>query len=292
MTPRQLEKVKKLTDLLINDIISLEANEAVKFSYGPHAFLAATSILKISKSSLSTEFEFKCEQLPKNKEYPWEFIHWSNLESSIHHGDRKTIDKIPFKNTRVLNWRLLKIYVQSYYGNGFMEAKNAAYLKALLATHVTKHGFIQDKIMTFSHQYHIFSCFLLCRMRSQFNWSFLDTYIKNGFRLIVKEKIGKDHYLWRGRGQEQIFGYSALLYVSNFVNDDEGINTFDIVLNKFLSAYSSFGFLPLVVNNSNEKSLSEKVGWYGYNNYTDYLSITLLIMAILISECDNNNARI
>lgn len=272
-----------ISKVVYRDLLSEIKNVSATYTYGPFCSLAAMRNLGVGTRLEYTLIERKCSELDNNKEYPWEFIHWSILESGLTYHDIEKL-KYEFKGTRVLNWRLLAIFSKLFYGNKLEKIIQVIWLRILIFTHVRTNGLIQDRILTSSSQYHIFSCFLLCRMREKFGYQFLDSVIENAFEYIVRNKIGDKIYLWRGRGQQQIFGYAALLYVADYVGGSKGKKCMNDVLNLIREKYETRSRLPLVITNDHEFAQSDKVGWYGYNNYVDYKATLLLILSLIIEK--------
>ena len=291
MKPQKLNSLRSLGDSVYKDINESLAGKNHAFTYGPFTLIAAITNLGINDCKLTERAIKLCNKLTIDKNYPWEFIHWSIIEGHLNSSLFKKFDKRSFKNTRVLNWRLLKIFVKSITSSKIMKIYQKYLLKYYLLVYVNSNGFIHDRLLTYSHQYHIFSCFLLCRIRETTGFSFLDSYIDRAFCYIYQNKLGPDFYIWRGRGQEQIFGYAALLYVSDYVGGKEGDKCFNRVVRKLRKYYKKKTFLPLVINNNNELHQVNPVGWYGYNNYIDYKSVLLLIVSLLIKKHENSNEQ-
>lgn len=258
-------------------------NELSEYTYGPFCLLAAMNNLGYNSQPEFAQVKRKCSELKNNKEYPWEFIHWSILECGLTYHDIEGMI-YTFKGTRVLNWRLLAIFSKLFYGNKIEKFIQIIWLRILLFTHVKANGLIQDRILTSSSQYHIFSCFLLCRIREHYGYQFLDPVIEKAFEYIVSNKIGENFYLWQGRGQQQIFGYAALLYVADYVGGADGEKCLTDILNVICEKYEVLSKLPLVIANDQEILEADQVGWYGYNNYIDYKSILLLIFSLIMKK--------
>ncbi len=140
-----------------------------------------------------------------------------------------------------------------------------------------------------SLQYHCFSLVLLWDILQITGWGFVKTAVQRGHQAIGRFILANGDTLYIGRGQQQIFGYGALIYflaalaatgrqaaagqleqvwafVQAFQRED---GRFPLVLRPGESGY------PKIVDTSDPCWL----GWYGYNNLFDYLPFLGVMLA-------------
>jgi len=222
-----------------------------------------------------------CEQNSKEKDFPWEFVVYaiqrvnSKLENKL---------ELPFsldnsKGTRMLNWFLLRQLNLLFNGD---RNNKIILLKLLIAfkVYTNQDGLIQDELKTRSFQYHAFCLFLLCEIRDILpKQNFINRWLKQGAYFSIKNMLSDGSALWLGRGQEQIFGYGALIYSLEYVNQNicklptDKLSRLQKYVLEFQRADGSF---PLVLRKRELEPpnavFSEKLpGWYGYNTLYDYL---------------------
>ncbi|OQX86411.1 MAG: hypothetical protein B6D55_06140 [Candidatus Omnitrophica bacterium 4484_70.2] len=125
----------------------------------------------------------------------------------------------------------------------------------------------------------------------------------NATYFIADKMMPNGRTLYIGRGQEQIFGYSTLLYSLELAQLFLKKNFFEKKITKLLKLLTHFqrkdGSFPLVLN-ENEKNLSfhqtlsskALPGWYLYNTIFDYLPFAgvYLFESYRISQNENNNS--
>jgi hypothetical protein len=103
-----------------------------------------------------------------------------------------------------------------------------------------------------------------------------------GVNFIVNFILPNGDTLYIGRGQEQSFGYAALIYVLaqayQFTRDQLYLGDLNNLLQYLKSYQKQNGALPLVMNDlqgepiENNLFSTKCLGWYSYNNYFDYLA--------------------
>lgn len=148
------------------------------------------------------------------------------------------------------------------------------------------------RLSNLSLQYHCFSLALLQKLYTETDWP-LTQHIKYGIDAILQFTLPNGDTNYLGRGQQQIFGYAALLFVLSEFCKDTNNSTYATKWHKiwrfFLSYQREDLSWPLVLR-QDEKGFPEKVnisdprwlGWYGYNNYFDYLPL----LGAFLAQCD------
>jgi hypothetical protein len=154
------------------------------------------------------------------------------------------------------------------------------------------------RLRSMSLQYHCFSLALLWDIFQLTGWIELRKAIERGVMAILLFVLSNGDTLYLGRGQQQIFGYAALLYilaaVSNYSREQRIWQYWQRIWS-FVSSYQrSDGSFPLVLRQDEhgyphivDTSDPCWLGWYGYNNYFDYLpflGVYLARAAALLSD--------
>lgn len=154
------------------------------------------------------------------------------------------------------------------------------------------------RLRRMSLQYHCFSLALLWDICQLAGWIGLKEAVERGAMALLLFVLPNGDTLYLGRGQQQIFGYAALLYtlaaLSNYFSKQEIERPWQRIWN-FVSLYQrSDGSFPLVLRHGEydyphtvDTSDPRWLGWYSYNNYFDYLpflGVYLAQTAALISR--------
>lgn len=212
--------------------------------------------------------------------YSWEFVVYALQVSK-----KKTSFEIPKdldcyreKGTRMFNWFLLRVLNKKLCNEfGFIER-----IKLWIASkfYQESSGLIVDEFKTRSLQYHAFCLFLLAELLQfdlKIDW--LKEWFIKGVKFSLENVLLDGTAIYIGRGQEQIFGYGALLYALEFCHKrveklDELV--LERVSSKLLSFQRKNGSFPLVLRNREPEiefasfSKDNPPGWYGYNTLYDY----------------------
>lgn len=218
----------------------------------------------------------------RDSNFHWEFNNYALLEYHSMYGDKsilKYITKLKFKYLKSTNWTLLRATCKILNNS---DIKKAISEIDYALSFQDDSGLIWDHKKSKSIQYHIFSAALLGEISEKTK----DKNIKNHFleaaRFVHKLILKNGDSVYIGRGQEQLFGYGALLYVLEMAEKyiQNGIFRSDgIRVINFISNYArKNGSFPLVLRKE-EKGFPKKInvnnirylGWYPYNNYFDYL---------------------
>ena len=218
-------------------------------------------------------------QNEKNRDFAWEFVVYALQQTKRLNADAE----IPFdgyrsKGTRMFNWYLLRIQNKSLCD--CLSFIDLFTFRSLLKIYQTGTGLVLDEFKTRSLQYHAFSLFVMCNIFEQMpEQTWLKEHIVRGVRCSLDHILSDGTALFLGRGQEQIFGYGALLYVLDYCHTTIGQideTAIDLVARKLLSFQRHDGSYPLVLR-QREPELEmisfagdTPAGWYGYNTLYDY----------------------
>jgi hypothetical protein len=235
--------------------------------------------------------EMKVE-LNRPDESQWEFILYGLLPSF---ADDPVVKGEFFNswvesNPRVTNYRLLRALATMragrssrsraaiYGGWPTVRPPGSRYSLALPAT-----GFIQDRIGSYSSQYHAFSAALLFDLARETSFPFLMRRFRRATDVIVDLCLSNGDFNYVGRGQEQLFGYGSAIYALAAAYSVSGETGYLDALQSILGRLEKFqrpdGSLPLVLNELEQghdpavsnTDTSVQYGWYSYNNLFDYL---------------------
>ncbi|MCP4422731.1 MAG: hypothetical protein GY805_39485 [Chloroflexi bacterium] len=145
------------------------------------------------------------------------------------------------------------------------------------------------RLQKLSLQYHCFSLALLIDIYQLTKWAEVKKAIQAGIAGILPFVLPNGDTLYLGRGQQQIFGYGALLYALSAVNQLFEMADCAAAWQRvwhFVSRFQrSDGSFPLVLR-IGERGYPHEVntadpqwmGWYGYNNTFDYLPFLALYL--------------
>lgn len=235
---------------------------------------------KKSKNILINNFE----NINKNNpDFHWEFNNYAllnYLKSSNDKEVRKYLEPLKFKNTPVTNWTLLRS-VSRLMANqdtklAIKEAKNK------IEKFQLKSGLILDKKDDKSFQYHCFSMAMVAEIYEETKDEYFKSSFLHGIKFIRNFILSNGETLYIGRGQNQSFGYGALIYILSlaykYTNDKTLLGDLEKVYDFLIHFQNDDGSFPLVMNgikNDIPKVINPKdtnyAGWYPYNNYFDYL---------------------
>jgi hypothetical protein len=245
------------------------------------ALLAETSLLdETTKGILASSFD----SLDKGgSEFHWEFNNYALLhyKKCSHDGGFDDILALQrFKGTPCTNWTLLRSNAKlSFDGNDISAIDDA---KRVIKLRQQKNGLILDDLRVKSFQYHCFSLAMVVEIFEKTKDEFFLKAFLLGIRFIRNFILSNGDTLYVGRGQEQSFGYGALVYVLaqafSFTKDTTILEEIERVMAFLCRFQRDDGSFPLVMREG-EDTIPEKVdvndpqylGWYNYNNYFDYL---------------------
>ncbi len=180
----------------------------------------------------------------------------------------------PFKNNGVTNWILLRCLVNIRHNQ--QKERSAADAKHVIRFRQKRNGLVEDDVNVRSFQYHCFSLALIHELWSLTEDPFFELAFQKGLTFIKNFILIDGSSLYIGRGQEQLFGYASLVYI--LCLGDE-LDLLGKVVEHLKSYSNKNGVFPLVLREgevfpSYQPNLQTEgyLGWYGYNNYFDYLS--------------------
>jgi hypothetical protein len=191
-----------------------------------------------------------------------------------------------FDEIKVANWTLLRSTCRLLKG-GFLNVLRANFelMKVLLL--FQKNGFIFDEKGyekgSKSFQYHCYSVSLLGEIFDKAKKEFIRKRFLQGVNYLIPFILPNGDTLYIGRGQEQIFGYGALIYALEYAHKITKTAIYKqkakIVTSYLLKFQREDGSFPLVLRGGEEEYPGEIdtqddrfLGWYRYNSYFDYLS--------------------
>lgn len=277
----QIHSAYKLAEYLNKQI-----NENNSYMDLPTWGYSFSALFNYSLNIFKNEQEIALKLLHKqdlaNKEFSWEFVIFAALIMSQCNETKAIIPKeflnYREKGTRMFNWFLLrchnKILLRKDKFNTLIK------LKIALQLYQTKEGLILDEFKTRSLHYHAFCLFILAHIIKIHDTPWLRISFERGIKYSLQHILKDGTSLYIGRGQEQIFGYGALLYSLEFYNSNFTplkVSILDSVTDKITRFQRLNGSFPLVLRNifPEKENINFKdnqpYGWYGYNTLYDYL---------------------
>jgi hypothetical protein len=225
-----------------------------------------------------------------DKEFPWEFNNYAILKIIKYYpqyANRLCVDYCKNKGTPVTNWRLLRVVNEAMVKGNITKYTNE--LKTAIRL-ITNDGFICDEPNTRSFQYHCFSTFLIGQLYIIIKYKPIGKIFLKSALWIADKILSNGQTLYLGRGQEQIFGYGALLFVLELAYKLTDCSLFSEKATKVLDYLVTFqrddGSFPLVLRyNDKEHQLTtvndKPYGWFSYNTLFDYLPF----LGYCLTEC-------
>lgn len=214
-----------------------------------------------------------------DKSFSWEFTVYAMQRAVSHHYsiiEGQKINKYREKGTRMVNWTLLRQL--NRLNDGQAQVKPKLIISAIRKLFSTQEGLILDEWKTRSYQYHCFCLFVISEIYESYPSEFIKRWLLESCTFINNQALGSGCTLYIGRGQEQIFGYGALLFSLTYAEKKFGFNATS--LPKVWSYLKSFqrknGSMPLVLNKCQPEKenicyeTDRPSGWYGYNTLYDY----------------------
>ena len=142
-----------------------------------------------------------------------------------------------------------------------------------------RHGLICDRPGVRSLSYHAFCGGLLADIWEQRGFRWAGRAAVRAARFAAQFVLPNGDALYLGRGQQQIFGYGALLYLleaaARMTGESEFADLADRVFWRLTSFQRRDGSFPLVLREGEEpepwQPEASRPGWYSYNAYGDYL---------------------
>ena len=220
------------------------------------------------------------ERQETDRDFPWEFVVYAVQQTKrlLPTDTALPWDLRRSKGTRMFNWFLLRQLNRGWFGCHPLWTRTKLQIAKSLYT--TDEGMILDEFRTRSLQYHAFSLFLLCELAEQHpDAGFLRDWLEAGARFSSRHILADGSALWIGRGQEQIFGYGALIYALGYVHNRISPLGEPKVLERLQARLLPFqrsdGSFPLVLRRREPEPpdtccSDNPPGWYGYNCLYDY----------------------
>ncbi|XKE47223.1 hypothetical protein LG302_08885 [Halomonas organivorans] len=250
-----------------------------------YAFTALSAAIDDGKNNDTPLFNMAIERLEQqekhSKEYSWEFVVFAmqllHRFHQVNHPSVKKFARYRKKGTRMFNWFLLRVANKSM--DNRLTWHDRLSFRLALKIHMTGDGLILDELKTRSLQYHAFSLFVLIHIYQKVKSGWLKNAIIKAGSLSERLVMPDGTALYLGRGQEQIFGYGALIYSLEYINshlitlDNDKLSALS---ERVLSFQRSDGSFPLVLRYVDPElpgiafSRDRPPGWYGYNTLYDY----------------------
>lgn len=214
------------------------------------------------------------------KHYSWEFVVHAMQNARCMAPPTVPLPLLEHraKGTRMFNWFLLRQANRGRFST--WRWWTLLKLRTARALYTTRDGFIQDELRTRSLQYHAFCLYVLCELVHQHpRADFLKAWLVDGVRFSVQHLLHDGSALWLGRGQEQIFGYAALIRAMEFVHarlEPVPRRALHVLQDRLMAFQRPDGSFPLVLRRRQPEpeapcSADALPGWYGYNTLFDYL---------------------
>jgi hypothetical protein len=216
-------------------------------------------------------------------QFHWEFNNYAVLDY-LHNSEddsvRRFLEPLVFKNTPCTNWTLLRSNTRLIAG---IDTETAlAEAREKIRNFQLPSGLILDDPGVKSFQYHCFSMAMIAEIYENTHDDYFMNRFLHGVEFIRNFILSNGETLYIGRGQNQSFGYGALLYILalafKYTEDKTLLGDIGRVMEFLLRHRRGDGSFPLVMNGM-EKTIPEVIdmqdpefaGWYPYNNYFDYL---------------------
>lgn len=274
---------KDIASFLNNYLTNKNSFECRSF-YGETFSLAFLQRTKLLDANIKAKLFSSYEKIDKNdSQFHWEFNNYALLDYYQNSNDKsvkKYLIPLRFKNTPCTNWTLLRSNVRLQAGVGTELAIKEAKIK--INKFQLTSGLILDDPGVKSFQYHCFSMAMVGEIYEHTQDDYFKISFLKGVDFIRNFILLNGETLYIGRGQNQSFGYGALIYILSlsykFTEDKTLLGDIEKVTTFLLQYQREDGSFPLVMNGV-EKTIpkvinmqdEEFVGWYPYNNYFDYL---------------------
>lgn len=241
---------------------ALEANQDIDSN-----LLAQKALLHFQKQDKSDRF------------YSWEFVVYALNRASRLSSDPSIHDLLVYreKGTRMINWTLLRHLNRSYFDR--MGIWSTLVIRGIKTFYTLPSGQILDEFKTRSLQYHAFCLFVLAELDQTRLRPMIKPWLIRGCQFALTQILDDGMALYIGRGQEQIFGYGALIFALEYASAryqldiENKINAIWLHVHKFQREDGSY---PLVLREQQMELPDVSFrddrphGWFGYNTLYDY----------------------
>jgi hypothetical protein len=214
----------------------------------------------------------------------WEFNNYALLNYRARTGDERVsplLRRLRFTGKSSANWSLLRAACRLLQG-GWLNRQRAAWgIERVMLAHA-REGLILDAPGVRSLQYHAFSGALLAEMaKAPRPLAGAATGALLAAEFIEPLVFSNGDALYLGRGQEQIFGQGALIFLLEAAHAMTGEERYRRAAASAFSHLLRFqredGSFPLVLWEGEPRDPWEPEvrppGWYRYNRYADYLPL-------------------
>ncbi len=204
--------------------------------------------------------------------------------------------RLRFGRRHSANWVLLRSVCRAQQGPFVSPRRSRAEARAVLLRYA-RHGLICDRAQVRSFAYHALCGALLADLWREFGAAWIGKAVVAAARFLAPFVLPNGDALYVGRGQEQVFGYGALLYLLEAGAQLTGDRTFEELAERVFQRLSRFqrrdGSFPLVLREGEEQEPwrpdASRPGWYTYNRYGDYLPF---LGCMLLKAADTELARL
>ncbi len=204
--------------------------------------------------------------------------------------------RLRFGRRHSANWVLLRSVCRERQERFLSRVRSRAEARAALLRYARR-GLICDRPQVRSFAYHAFCGALLADLWRESAAAWTGRAAVAAARFLAPFVLPNGDALYVGRGQEQIFGYGALLYLLAAGAQLTGDRSFEELAEKVFQRLSRFqrrdGSLPLVLREGEEPEPwqpdASRPGWYSYNHYGDYLPF---LGCMLLKAADAELARV
>ena len=293
---RYRQAAQRLHDHLESKLDVIQGYPAqVTWGYAMSALLS----IQVGKGRLTKLGQAALSQLANqdagDPNFSWEFVVMAIQKAKRRSEDASIswpCDEHRAKGTRMFNWFLLRQVNRFWFGC------SPTWTRAKLAVahrlYTRQDGLILDEFKTRSLQYHAFCLYLICDLVQQHpNADFLQDWLRRGVQISLAHVLDDGSAMWIGRGQEQVFGYAALIRATEFVHrciEPLPVELLNRLQQRVLSFQRDDGSFPLVLRRREpEPPWPEQApavpGWYGYNTLADYLPFLGHAMWTASEEC-------
>lgn len=226
-------------------------------------------------SAVSAAVEHLDDHLPLNH---GEF----NAYALLHCLERpKVVDllhRLRFGHRHSANWMLLRATCRSLPGPWLSPTRARLEARFVLLRY-GRRALIYDRPRALSHAYHAYCGSLLVDLWRNLNWPWAGFAAVRAARALQSHLLPNDKAFRVGRGENQIFGYGALLHLlesAAVLSGDDSLRVSAVrVFGYLLQFRREDGSFPLALNadESPEPWAPDfsRPGWCDYNRYADYL---------------------
>ncbi len=188
------------------------------------------------------------------------------------------VRRLRFGGRHSANWMLLRAVCRALPGPRFSPLQSSLGARAALIRYARR-GFIADRPGVRSFAYHAFCGALLADLWKERRARWAGVAAARAAHFAARFVLPNGDGMYVGRGQQQIFGYGALLYLLEAAAQLTGEDVFSEAADRAFSRLMQFqrgdGSFPLVLREGEPAEPwspdAPLPGWYSYNRYADYL---------------------